>query len=375
MKVELQKITVREVVEGYRDNDEEGVLGYGGLLNIRPPYQREFVYKDKERDAVIETIFKGFPLNVFYWAVNDDGTFEVLDGQQRTISFCQYHNGDFSLMLDGHQKAFHNLTTPEQEEFLSYELMIYFCEGDDRDKLDWFETVNIAGVKLTDQELRNAVYTGPWLSHAKTIFSKTSGPAYGLADKYMNGTPIRQDYLETALKWISEGDIGGYMSTHQHDPNANELWTYFRNVIEWVTATFPTYRSQMKGIQWGPLYDHFKDTLYDTDELEHRTAELMQDPDVTKKKGIYPYLLNGDERLLNIRQFDSNQRREAYERQEGKCFNGVHCVTPSNSDGSRVFEITEMEADHITPWSKGGKTNADNCQMLCLPCNRQKGGK
>lgn len=373
MKVELHRISIREVVEGYRDNDEEGVLGYGGLLNIRPPYQREFVYKDKQRDAVIETIFKGFPLNVFYWAVNDDGTFEVLDGQQRTISFCQYHNGDFSLNIDGHRKAFHNLTSDEKERFLGYELMVYHCQGNDRDKLDWFETVNIAGVKLTDQELRNAVYTGPWLAHAKSIFSKTGGPAYGLGEKYMTGTPIRQDYLETALKWISKGDIEGYMSDHQGDPNANELWTYFRNVIEWVKATFTTYRSEMKGIAWGPLYDDYKDTLYDTDELEYRVSDMMQDPDVTKKRGIYGYLLTGDERLLNIRQFDTNERRAAYERQGGKCFNSTRCLTPNNGDGEMVFPIEEMEADHITPWSKGGKTSAENCQMLCRPCNREKG--
>ena len=252
MKVELHEITIRDVVDGYRDNAEEGVFGYGGKLNIRPPYQREFVYKDKQRNAVIETIFRGFPLNVLYWVVNDDDTLEVLDGQQRTISFCQYHAGNFSLMVDGHRKAFHNLTADEQKKFLDYELMVYFCEGNDSEKLDWFRTVNIAGEKLTDQELRNAVYTGPWLANAKSIFSKTGGPAYGLGEKYLNGAPIRQQYLETALKWISDDDIGGYMSEHQHDPNGNELWAYFRNIIHWVEGTFTTYRKEMKGLAWGP---------------------------------------------------------------------------------------------------------------------------
>ena len=373
MKVELKKTTIRDVVENYRDNAEEGVLGYDGRLNIRPPYQREFVYKDKQRDAVIDTIFKGFPLNIFYWVVNDDGTFEVLDGQQRTISFCQYHAGDFSLMLDGKRKAFQNLTDDEKEKFLDYELMVYHCQGTDSEKLDWFRIVNIAGEKLTDQELLNAVYTGPWLAHAKSIFSKTGGAAYGLGHPYLRGTPIRQDYLETALKWISKGSIDGYMSAHQHDPNANELWTYFRNVIHWVEATFTEYRKEMKGLPWGPLYDTYGDVLYNTEKLEAQTAKLMKDPDVTRPKGVYEYLLTGDEKHLNIRQFDANQRRAAYERQDGKCYNGDRCRTPGNSDGSKKFDISEMEADHIKPWSKGGKTNADNCQMLCVACNRQKG--
>jgi HNH endonuclease/Protein of unknown function DUF262 len=379
VKVELNKITVREVAEGYLDKDESGVVGYDGKLNIRPKYQREFVYDDKKREAVLQTIRKGFPLNVMYWAVNDDGTFEVLDGQQRTISFCQYVSGDFSITIEGKPMAFHNLTQSQKVQLLDYELMVYFCEGDDKEKLDWFETVNIAGVKLTAQELRNAVYTGPWLSDAKSKFSKTNGPAYGLASKYVTGSPIRQELLETALKWIvrrdGQKDVEDYMSSHQHDPNANELWTYFRNVIEWVQDTFIVYRKEMKGIEWGSHYDAYKDQVFDTAALEERVATLMQDGDITRLKGIYAYVLTGDERHLNIRQFDDSDKRAAYERQKGICANETHCLTPGNSDGKKVFDITEMEADHITPWSKGGKTDPANCQMLCLPCNRQKGGK
>lgn len=372
MKIDLQKITIREVVENYRDNDEEGVLGYGGRLNIRPPYQREFIYQDQQRDAVIETIFKGFPLNVFYWVVNDDGKFEVLDGQQRTVSFSQYRNGDFSILHNGHRKAFQNLPNDQQERFLDYELMVYFCKGNDSDKLDWFKTINIAGAKLTDQELRNAVYIGPWLTSAKSRFSKTGGAAYALGEKYLTGKPIRQEYLETALKWISKGNIDDYMSQHQHDPNANELWTYFRNVIDWTESTFTTYRSEMKGIPWGALYNSFKDELYDTDDLERQVTELMQDPDVTSHKGIYSFLLTRDEKHLSIRQFNIAERRTAYERQQGRCYAGARCRTPGNSAGDRAFNIKEMEADHITPWSKGGRTVAENCQMLCVECNRQK---
>jgi hypothetical protein len=374
MKVELKEMKVRDLTEGYQDNEEEGVVGYSGRLDIRPPYQREFIYKDKQRDAVIDTITKGFPLNVMYWSVREDGDYEVIDGQQRTISFCQYVQGDFSFK----GRFFHNLQKDEQKKILDYKLMVYLCTGTDSERLEWFKTINIAGMKLTPQELRNAVYTGPWLSDAKLKFSKTNGPAYGLASKYVTGSPIRQEFLETALKWIVSRDgqkvVEEYMAAHQHDPNANELWTYFRNVIEWVQGTFTVYRKELKGIEWGPLYDTYKDQVFDTAALEERVATLMQDDDITRRKGIYAYVLTDDERHLSIRQFTDSEKRAAFERQKGLCANKTHCLTPGNSDGKKVFDITEMEGDHITPWSKGGKTNADNCQMLCLPCNRQKGG-
>ena len=272
MKIELHEIKIRDIANGYVDSQENGVVGYGGLLNIRPKYQREFVYDEKKRNAVLDTIRKGFPLNVMYWVKNEDGTFEVLDGQQRTISFCQYVNGDFSI----DNKAFHNLTETEKDMILDYNCMVYFCEGNDLEKLEWFKIINIAGEKLTDQELRNAVYTGPWLTSAKTIFSRSNCAAYLLSKDYVNGTPLRQDLLETALDWINDGNIEGYMSIHQHDPNANALWTYYMNVISWVKNTFPKYRKEMKGIQWGPLYNVYKDTLFDTDKLEDRIKELEQ---------------------------------------------------------------------------------------------------
>ena len=374
MKIELKKVTVREVAQGYRDNDEDGVVGYNGKLDIRPKYQREFVYDAKKRDAVLATIRSGFPLNVMYWAVNADGTYEVLDGQQRTVSFCQYAAGDFSIPIDGHPMAIHNLTPPQMTQILDYELMVYACEGNEQDKLDWFKTINMAGAELTPQELRNAVYTGPWLTHAKSIFSKTNGPAYGLASKYVRVTTIRQELLEKAIKWKSGGKIDQYMSDHQHDQNANELWTYFQNVIRWVQQTFTSYRKEMKDVEWGPLYDRYKDQPFSAGELERRTVELIQDPDVTNLKGIYTYLLTGDERHLSIRQFGAREKGAAYERQSHKCANGTHCRTPGNGDGQRLFEIGEMQGDHITPWSKGGKTIPENCQMLCIPCNRDKSG-
>lgn len=361
MKIELHEISVRAVADNFVDNAEEGVVGYCGRLNIRPKYQREFIYDEKKRNAVLDTIRKGFPLNVMYWVKNDDGTFEVLDGQQRTISFCQYIHGDYSI----DNRAFHNLTNTEKEQILDYKLMIYFCEGKDKEKLDWFKIINIAGEKLTDQELRNAVYTGPWLTHAKSIFSKTGCAAYLLSKDYVSGSAIRQDILETALSWISSGEIEKYMSVHQHNPNANELWLYYRNVIEWVRITFITYRKEMKGIDWGSLYDKFKDKILDTARIEREIQTLMMDDDVTHKKGIYSYVLTRDEKYLNIRAFTPNQKREAYERQKGIC---PRCGL------EKRYELEEMEADHITPWHSGGKTQAENCQMLCKRHNREKSG-
>ena len=239
--------------------------------------------------------------------------------------------------------------------------MVYFCEGNDKEKLDWFKIINIAGERLTDQELRNAVYTGTWLSDAKLKFSKSNCAAYLLAKDYVNGSPIRQEILETALKWISKGEIEKYMSNHQHDQNANEIWMYFRNVIEWVQLTFTHYRKEMKGIEWGSLYDTYKDSLLDTAVLENKISALMMDDDVTNKKGVYIYVLTHNEKYLSIRSFTESQKRTAYERQAGVCHKcRKHC------------ELSEMEADHITPWSKGGKTSLENCQMLCRECNRIK---
>lgn len=361
MKIILNEIPVRDVVKGYVDNQESGVVGYNGKLDIRPPFQREFIYNEKERNAVIETINKGFPLNVMYWSKNGDG-YELLDGQQRTLSFCQYINGDFSVDY----KGFNNLPKDLQEKILDYKLMVYICEGTPSEKLDWFKIINIAGEKLTDQELRNSQYTGPWLHDAKRHFSKTGCPAYQIGEKYLNGSTIRQDYLETALRWISNRDgieIEDYMGLHQQDSDANELWVYYQAVLDWVKRLFPNYRREMKGIDWGILYNEYKDQSYNSDKLEEKVKELMMDDDVTKKSGIYSYLITGKEKYLSIRSFTDNQKREAYEKQNGIC---PIC--------KQHFEINEMEADHITPWHDGGKSISDNCQMLCRECNRRKSG-
>lgn len=368
MEIKLHEIKIRDVVDGYVDSQENGVVGYGGKLNIRPAFQREFVYKEKERNAVIETVMNGFPLNVMYWVEDGKGNYELLDGQQRTISICQYVTGDFS--LDG--RYFHSLTETERNKILDYPLMIYICNGNDKEKLDWFKIINIAGVKLKDQELRNAIYTGPWLSDAKRYFSKNGCVAYLLANKYMNGEVNRQDYLEKVLQWVCDGTVGveEYMSSYQYDSHATPLWQYFQSVINWVKTIFPIYRKEMKGIEWGLLYNKYKNNSYYPLELEGKIKKLMLDDDVTNKKGIYQYVLCGDEKYLNLRAFTESQKREVYERQFGIC---PHCSLERRQ--KIQYEIDEMEADHITPWCEGGKTHVDNCQLLCKEHNRRKSSK
>jgi hypothetical protein len=366
MKIDRITIKVSDVANGFSDNDEQGVIAYGGKLNVRPAYQREFVYNDKKRNAVIDTIDKGFPLNVMYWAKNDDGTFEVLDGQQRTISFCQYVNGMFSI----NDRFFHNLTNDEKEKILNYDLDIYICDGSDKERLDWFRTINISGEKLTDQELLNINYTGEWLSDAKRKFSKTGCVAYKVGSKYVKGSTIRQEYLETALSWISNGNVADYMAKHQHDIDANELWLYFNNVIEWVKTTFDekNYRKEMHGLNWGMLYNVYHNNTYNANELEAKIKALMEDDEVTEKKGVYEYVLSGCSedlaKKLSKRIFSNSDKRTAYERQNGICpICGNH------------YEYNEMVGDHIVPWFRGGKTILDNLQMVCSKCNTGKGGK
>ena len=365
MKIKLHEITIGEIYNGYADSGENGVVGYGGKLNIRPKYQREFVYDDKKRNAVIDTINRGFPLNVMYWAVNEDGTYEILDGQQRTVSFCRYVHGDFSI----DNRYFHNLTQTEKDVILNYKTLIYFCEGTDKEKLEWFRIINIAGEKLTEQELRNATYTGPWLTSAKSMFSRNNGAGYNALKNYVGGSLIRQEILETAIKWKSKGHIEDYMAQHQHDHDANELFNYIQSVAEWIKDTFKKDRPKMKEVNWGELYDLYHEKTYDTEKLEKRISALFMDDDVTNKSGIYKYVLSGEEKYLNIRAFTERQKLAAYEKQQGIC---PYC---KNEGKDAHYDITEMEADHIKPWREGGRTSDDNCQMLCKYHNRIKGGR
>lgn len=371
MKITENRITIRELTQDYVDDGEGGVTGYSGDLDIRPPYQREFVYKDKQRAVVIDTVRRDLPLNVMYWAKRDPDpnapdqpSYEIMDGQQRTISVAQYVRGDFS--VDG--LYFHSLTQDQQDVFLDYELLVYICEGTESDKLDWFKTINIAGESLTDQELRNAVYAGPWLTDAKRHFSQTGGPASQLSDGYVKGVAIRQELLETALKWLLARDSDKYssieevMSDRQHWKNAGDTWGYFQQVINWARSTFPIDRTFMTQVDWERLYrEHGSRNDLDSNELEDRIKLLVQDEDVTRKAGVYEYVLNGNERALSIWAFKPAEKRTVYEQQQGIC-----------PDCKEHFTLAQMHADHIVAWSKGGKTVIDNCIMRCGPCNREK---
>lgn len=371
MKIELHTIKIRDLVDGYVDDAESGVKGFGGKLDIRPAYQREFVYGDKERDAVISTVMKGFPLNVMYWVKTGDDTYEVMDGQQRTISICRYAVGDFAWGdLELGQKYFERQPEDIRKKFLDYELMIYVCEGEESEKISWFKTINIAGLKLTDQEMRNAVYSGPWVADAKRYFSKIQCAAQKLGGDYVKAAVDRQELLETAIAWITKTGkseaIEQYMGIHQGDEDATELWLYFQKVIAWVKTIFPKWRKEMKGLDWGGFYAKYGEQKYNPTKLEQEVAALMVDKEVQKKSGIYEFLLSGRTlaEKLNLRAFDPDDMRTAYENQLGIC---PIC--------KEHYEFEEMRGDHIKPWSKGGKTVPENLQMLCADCNARKSDK
>ncbi|ARE80427.1 HNH endonuclease family protein [Campylobacter helveticus] len=391
MQIDKTEIKIKELVAGYtRDEESSQVVAYAdssgvARLNIRPKYQREFVYKEAQRNAVIDTILKGFPLNIMYWVKNVDFgaecEYEVLDGQQRTISICEYVKGSFSIQWNDKSQYFHTLSKDLQEKFLDYKLNVYVCQGSESEKLEWFKTINIAGETLTNQELRNAVYASVWLSDAKRRFSKPNGLAVQRGAKYLSGSALRQEFLESAIAWKVDSrkdeKICEYMAKNAKDSkNADELWEYFAKVIDWVEMKFEKYRKEMKGLEWGLFYNTYKDKPLDAKELESKIIELMQDDEVGNKKGVYAYVLSGDEKHLSLRAFSESVKRAVYEKQGGVCANsdghikGVKC--PHENER---LELEQMEADHIIPWSKGGKTEKENCQMLCVECNRAKSDK
>ena len=375
MEIKLENIKVREVINGYKDDGENGVIGYGGKLNIRPAYQREFIYGEKERDAVIKTLRQGFPLNTMYWSIDIDGNYELMDGQQRTVSICQYITEIIPIRFDdGHELAYTSLTTDQREQILNYPLSVYICNGTPSEKLAWFRTINIAGKPLTDQELLNAMHTGTWLTDAKRWFSKSSAPAIQDGrDKLVTGSPIRQEILETALRWISNDNIENYMNHHKDDGDAQELWQYWQSIFDWTKRVFPNQDSSrtklMKGLEWGKFYNEHKNDNLNAVTLENKIIELIGDDEIDSKKGIYEYLLTGNERTLNLRTFDDKIKVTVYEKQKGIC---PLCV---GENKNKKWDISEMEADHITPWHGGGKTTIKNCQMLCKLDNRTKSGK
>lgn len=372
MDIQLAKITVKELTENYKDNNEGGVKGLNGKLDIRPPYQREFVYAPAQRDEVIRTITKGFPLNIMYWAHTGDNNYEIIDGQQRTISICQYVACQFSVEFEEDKPLyFHSLPDDIKQKVLDYEMTVYKCEGDDSEKLDWFKTINIAGKPLTNQELRNAVYTGPWITDAKRYFSKTNCAASNMYSDYLTGAAIRQEYLETAIDWIANRDgvsIEEYMSKHQHDEDASDLWQYFQEVFAWVTRIFSNTAKErqklMRGQPWGVYYNEYRDKQYNAKQLEERIIKLIADDEVEANKGIYLYLLSENKKYLNLRAFSDKDKQTMYQRQNGDC---PRC--------DKNFELSQMDADHIRPWSDGGTTTLSNGQMLCRRCNHEKSNK
>ena len=368
MKANEMRVTVANATKGYVDKGVDGVFSRDGKLTVRPSYQREYVYNNKEREAVVVTVMSELPLGIMYWGKTDNGH-EVIDGQQRLISICQYIHGDFPV---NHQ-FFHNLTSDEQRKILDYELIVYECEGEESDKLEWYRTINIPGKTHNEQELRNATYCGTWLEDAKRYFSKPNCAAANLGEGYVKGSSIRQEILEQVLEWVSNKDevkcIEDYMGKHQHDNNASELWLYYQAVIAWAKAMFP---NPVKGIidaqDWGILYNKYAGKTFDPKALAAEISKLNLDDDVTKKSGIIPWLLSErkptDERFLSIRTFTLGQKLKAFTNQEGVC---PIC--------QNKFEFDEMEGDHIVPWSRGGRTVDENLQMLCKNCNSAKSGR
>lgn len=373
MTIKQTEVTVREITQGYTNNDEQGVRGFGGQLDIRPPYQREFIYNEKEQEAVITTVLNGYPLNVMYWVKRSDDAecpYEVMDGQQRTLSLCEYVAGKFSHDF----KNFFNQPMDVQNKILDYKLTVYVCEGEASEKLEWFKTINIAGKALNEQEINNAIYAGPFVSDAKRHFSKSNCGAYRLGKDLVNGTPIRQDFFKKALEWMAEHETRnghrqtavGYMAQHQHDPNANNLWSYFQNVLNWAMTNFSLkkFKKIMKGLNWAELYDKYRNETLNTEELERRISALIRDGEIQKQTGIIPYVLTGDERHLDLRSFPEDIKLAVWERQNHIC---PIC--------GKEFDFEFMEGDHITPWREGGRTVTENCQMLCRECNRRKGAR
>lgn len=406
MIINLTQIKLRDLFDGYMNSDEDGVIGYHGRLDIRPKYQREFIYGEKEQIAVIETIKQGFPLNTMYWAVardengdkilDADGneTYELMDGQQRTISACEFLANHIVVNF---QKFFNiQRSTPDiAEKILDYELQVYICDGTVSDKLAWFKTINIAGKPLTEQELLNAQYVGEWLIKAKEYFSKTGCNAAELmvirgkkASDYMSGSPIRQDYLSTVLQWTAnyqgltprsdEGDT--YMANHQGDDTATEIKNYYVTVMEWVGSKFKAYRKEMKGLPWGYWYNKYQHCQCagqiiekTADEIEDEIKRLIGDDEVETVKGIYEYIITGEEKYLSLRQFDDKIKRKVYENQHHKCPYCDRAVDGHTYTNDKTeYEYNEMEGDHIVPWSQGGKTEESNCQMLCKWHNGHK---
>ena len=386
MLTTLKTYTVREICNGFVYNELEGkgLFGLGGKLTIQPEYQRNYIYADGKKDvAVIQSILKGYPLGLIYFNKVADDRFEVLDGQQRITSIGRYVTGKFAVKDQNDlEQHFSGLPQELQDKILNTELLIYECQGSESEIKEWFKTINIAGVPLNNQELLNAVYSGPFVTLAKAEFSNSQNANVQMWSAYINGSVNRQDFLAAALDWVSHGHIGDYMSQHRRDDNINELKTYFTSVIDWVSSVFLDVKNEMCGLEWGRLYEQYHQNAYNPTDVSQRLHELYADPYVTNKRGIMEYILGGcsDTKLLNIRIFGEADKQTVYEQQtiaarEQGISNCPLCAIGNDANHDRIWKLSEMDADHVTAWSRGGSTDISNCQMLCKTHNRAKGNK
>lgn len=379
--------TVQDLCEGFVYNQLEGkgLFGLGGNLTIQPEYQRNFIYADgdgKKEAAVIESLLKGYPLGLIYFNRVADGKFEVLDGQQRITSIGRFVTNKFAIMDNGNPKNFESLPADQRALLLNSKLLIYECEGTETEIKAWFKTINIAGVPLNDQELLNAVYSGPFVTLAKAEFSNTQNANILKWSAYINASANRQGFLECALEWVSKDDIGGYMSAHRNDNNISELKNYFNSVIDWVSTVFTDVEKEMRNAKWGELYEKYHTKAYDPAEVSAELRNLYADPYVTKSRNLFEYILGGctDPKLLDVRIFDLGIKKATYAKQtptaeasgESNC---PLCAIGHDANKSRIYKFEEMDADHVTAWSRGGTNSLENCQMLCITHNRAKGNR
>ena len=379
-------ITVADICDGFVYNELEGkgLFGLSGKLTIQPEYQRNYIYADGKRDvAVIESVLKGYPLGLIYFNKVTDNNLEVLDGQQRITSLGRFVTNKFAVKDEnGMEQYFGGIAKDKQDKILNTQLLIYECEGEESEIKEWFKTINIAGVPLNSQELLNAVYSGPFVTLLKQEFSNSQNSNIQKWSAYVRGNVDRQEFLERALEWVSKNNIGEYMSKHRNDNNINEVKTYFTSVIDWVSSVFRDVESEMCGLEWGRLYEEYHNKSYNPNKVSEQVKELYADPYVKNRKGVFEYILGGltDTKLIDVRIFDEATKKATYSKQtqeaeKKEVSNCPLCAIGSNSNKSRIYKLKEMDADHVTAWSKGGKTDIKNCEMLCKTHNRAKGNK